>query len=82
LNATFEPARTPLDWLSRDSEVVDAFINDPLCFPELQPASFASFLATARVLPAGRQKEPRTRDDPDASRQEGSGPFTRIASCS
>jgi len=50
LNAPFEPARTPLDWLSRDNAVVDAFINDPLCFPQLQPASFGSFLAAAPRL--------------------------------
>jgi alpha-beta hydrolase superfamily lysophospholipase len=50
LNAPFEPARTPLDWLSRDRAVVDAFINDPLCFPQLQPVSFASFLAAAPRL--------------------------------
>src|SRR5215469_6151734 len=42
LNAPFEPARTPFDWLTRDTRVVDAFINDPLCFPQLQPASFKS----------------------------------------
>ena len=50
LNAPFEPARTPFDWLSRDSAVVDAFINDPLCFAELQPAAYASFLAAAPRL--------------------------------
>jgi alpha-beta hydrolase superfamily lysophospholipase len=50
LNSQFEPTRTPVDWLSRDTKVVDAFISDPLCFPELQPAAFASFLAAASQL--------------------------------
>jgi len=50
LNAPFEPARTPFDWLSRDNAVVDAFINDPMCFGQLQPTSFASFLAAAPRL--------------------------------
>jgi alpha-beta hydrolase superfamily lysophospholipase len=50
LNAAFEPARTPFDWLSRDEAVVDSFIADPLCFPELQPNSLASFLAAAERL--------------------------------
>src|SRR6266446_8780151 len=50
LNIPFEPARTPFDWLSRDTEVVDAFIEDPLCFAALQPASFVSFLAAGRRL--------------------------------
>jgi alpha-beta hydrolase superfamily lysophospholipase len=50
LNAAFEPARTPLDWLSRDNAAVDAFVNDPLCFAELQPASLASFHAAALRL--------------------------------
>lgn len=29
VNAAFEPARTPCDWLSRDPATVDAFMNDP-----------------------------------------------------
>jgi len=50
LNVNFEPARTPFDWLTRDTAVVDAFMNDPLCFAELQPKAFASFLGAASEL--------------------------------
>jgi alpha-beta hydrolase superfamily lysophospholipase len=50
LNARFEPARTPFDWLSRDPCVVDAFVNDPLCFAALHPKSTESFLAASAQL--------------------------------
>jgi alpha-beta hydrolase superfamily lysophospholipase len=50
LNAGFEPARTPFDWLCRDPRVVDAFMNDPLCFGALEPASAQSFLAASMRL--------------------------------
>jgi alpha-beta hydrolase superfamily lysophospholipase len=58
LNAAFEPARTPFDWLCRDQAIVDAFMADPLCFENLHPDSLVSFLGTASQLydPAALRK--------------------------
>jgi alpha-beta hydrolase superfamily lysophospholipase len=50
LNAAFEPARTPFDWLCGDQAIVDAFMADPLCFEDLHPDSLVSFLGTAPRL--------------------------------
>jgi alpha-beta hydrolase superfamily lysophospholipase len=50
LNAAFEPARTPFDWLCRDQAIVDAFMADALCFKDLPPDSLVSFLGTAPRL--------------------------------
>jgi alpha-beta hydrolase superfamily lysophospholipase len=44
MNASFEPGRTPFDWLNRDEDEVDTFINDPLCFPSLSQSSTESFV--------------------------------------
>lgn len=30
-NKKFKPARTPFDWLTKDNDIVDAYINDPYC---------------------------------------------------
>lgn len=55
MNAAFEPARTPFDWLSRDNAEVDAFAHDPLCFRSLKSASMESFLAAFPRLADPRQ---------------------------
>jgi len=62
VNAAFEPARTPCDWLSRDPAVVDAFLNDPLCFGWLQPTANESFFAAASLL-ADRRRLRHIRKD-------------------
>jgi alpha-beta hydrolase superfamily lysophospholipase len=55
VDAAFERARTPFDWISRDPATVDASMSDPLCFGWLQPVANESFFAAAPRLadPAG-----------------------------
>jgi alpha-beta hydrolase superfamily lysophospholipase len=64
MSATPGPARTPFDWLSRDTAQVDAFVADPLCFSSLQPASMESFLSAAPRLSDPRELRKIRQDLP------------------
>ena len=43
-NNAFKPTRTSSDWLSRDPDIVDAYIADPLCGGPLTSQSWCDFL--------------------------------------
>jgi alpha-beta hydrolase superfamily lysophospholipase len=43
-NAAFEPVRTESDWLSRDPDEVDLYVNDPLCGFSVTDDSLASLM--------------------------------------
>jgi alpha-beta hydrolase superfamily lysophospholipase len=48
-NATFEPARTPSDWLSRDPDEVDRYIADPMSGAD-NPLTYGYLLDLFEVL--------------------------------
>ena len=49
-NAPFEPARTDFDWLSRDEQQVDRYVEDPWCGFGLDPAAGRQMFVGARRL--------------------------------
>ena len=42
-NRKFKPTRTDVDWLSRDQQAVDQYINDPLCGTQSSNQSWKDF---------------------------------------
>jgi alpha-beta hydrolase superfamily lysophospholipase len=61
-NKRFEPARTPFDWLSRDTAEVDKYVADPLCGFDSQVQLFADILGGLLEIskPARLARIPKT----------------------
>lgn len=58
LNAAFEPAATPYDWLSRDAAEVQKYIDDPWCGFERMAARPATVASPAAKSVAGDREVP------------------------
>ena len=51
-NKPFEPARTPNDWLSRNTENVDRYQADPLCGYMFTAAAYRDFFTVLKLVAA------------------------------
>lgn len=62
-NRSFRPATTPFDWLSRDSEEVKRFIEDPLCGAVCSAGFFRDFfkLLLDIHLPSNMKRIPKDK---------------------
>lgn len=61
-NKQFNPARTDMDWLSRDNDQVDKYINDDVC-GFLCSAKFYTDLLTGISMVSNKSNIKKTRDD-------------------
>lgn len=61
-NAPFQPSRTDFDWLSRDEQIVDAYIADPRCGFGLDTEGVKAMFAAARRV-ADPEQVVRIRSD-------------------
>jgi len=63
-NAAFEPVRTESDWLSRDPEQVDLYVNDPLCGFSVSDASLESLMEAGLAFSTKEATEQIRKDLP------------------
>ncbi|WP_442604091.1 alpha/beta hydrolase [Paenibacillus sp. KN14-4R] len=63
-NRSFKPNRTEFDWLSRDEEIVDQYIDDPMTGSVFTAAFFRDFLSTLKELHKRKNMDRIPRDKP------------------
>ncbi len=63
-NAPFAPARTDYDWLSRDEEQVDRYVEDPYCGFGLDLEGGRQMFVSAREVADGSRLEGMRKDLP------------------
>ena len=63
-NKAFAPARTPFDWLSRDTVEVDKYIADPLCGQKASIGLFYEMLGGIRFISTPKNIASMNRNTP------------------
>ncbi len=63
-NKAFEPARTPVDWLTRDTEQTDRYLADPYCGFPFTAQAYRDFFTGLLHLPDKSRLDRMPRDLP------------------